>query len=281
MARSFVLGDAVPLLTLNEPDQFGKTRLALVSRNAQITRSRTRHDRACIRTIHRVLNTTRTGIYGMKAAHFWCNENAVVGVEMARISNGRQRHERRCVMASTPQRQDSNWSTVGQADFGDSEWSDNGRSEISGTVAGSGAGGTAQMAKVLGWFSLGLGLTQLAAPRQVANMIGLPGDDNEQTIMRLIGLREIVSGVGILAQAKPTPWLWSRVGGDAMDLALLRSAMDVPEARKDRVTAATIAVMGITAADLFCSTKVITEPNGSTEALASKDDQVTAAAARA
>jgi hypothetical protein len=58
MARAFVLGDAVPPLTLTDPGQFGKTRLALVSRNAQITRSRTRHDSACIRTIHLVLNTT-------------------------------------------------------------------------------------------------------------------------------------------------------------------------------------------------------------------------------
>jgi uncharacterized membrane protein len=165
----------------------------------------------------------------MKAAHFLRSENAVVGVEMARISNGRQRHGRRCVMAA------------------------------------------------LGWFSLGLGLTQLIAPRQVANAIGLSGDDDEQTVMRLVGLREIVSGVGILAQAEPTPWLWSRVGGDAMDLALLRSAMDVPEARKDRVTAATIAVLGITAADLFCSTNMTAEPNGSTEAVDGHDVKVTAA----
>jgi len=39
-------------------------------------------------------------------------------------------------------------------------------------------------------------------PGQVANVIGSPGDDHKQTDMRLIGLREIVSGVEILAQAK-------------------------------------------------------------------------------
>jgi len=133
------------------------------------------------------------------------------------------------------------------------------------------------MSKALGWFSLGLGLTQLVAPRQVANAIGLPGDENEQAVMRLVGLREIVSGVGILAQAEPTPWLWSRVGGDAMDLALLRSAMDSPEARKDRVTAATVAVLGITAADLLCSTKLTAEPNGSIKAETGNDVRATAA----
>lgn len=185
-------------------------------------------------------------------------------------------------MAATPQRQYSNWGAAGRADlddraWSDREWSQNGRSGANGVSPGSGAGDVAQMAKALGWFSLGLGLAQLAAPRQVANLIGLPGDDDEQTVMRLVGLREIVSGLGILAQAEPTPWLWTRVGGDAMDLALLRSAMSSPSARKDRVTAATLAVLGITAADLLCSTKLTAEPNGSTEAMAGNDVQVTAA----
>src|SRR5215216_3828329 len=95
-----------------------------------------------------------------------------------------------------------------------------------------------RLARALGWFSLGLGFAQLAAPRQVANLIGLPGDEGDQRLMRLVGAREIASGFGILAQAKPTPWLWSRVGGDAMDLALLKSAMESPRADRDRVATA-------------------------------------------
>jgi uncharacterized membrane protein len=135
----------------------------------------------------------------------------------------------------------------------------------------------AQMAKGLGWFSLGLGLAQLIAPRQVANMIGLPGDDDEQTILRLIGLREIASGLGILAQADPTPWVWSRVAGDGMDLALLYSAMNSARANKDRVAAATMAVVGITGADLLCSVNLTAAPNDQSGATDTNDVPVTAA----
>ncbi len=180
-------------------------------------------------------------------------------------------------MAATTTRQDSSWGTAGRADFGSREWSENGGSGTNGASAGLETGDVAQIAKALGWFSVGLGLAQLAIPRQVANLIGLPGDEDDQKVMRVVGLREIASGLGILAQAKPTPWLWSRVGGDAMDLALLRSAMDSPWARKDRVTAATLAVLGITAADLLCSTKLTAEPNEPYEAGANDDVHVTAA----
>src|SRR6187401_1002787 len=111
-------------------------------------------------------------------------------------------------MVATPTRQDSSWSAAGRADFNVREWSEDGASGTNGASPGLGAGDVAQMAKALGWFSLGLGLAQLAVPRQVANLIGLPGDEDDQKVMRLVGAREIASGFGILAQAKPTPWLW-------------------------------------------------------------------------
>src|SRR4051794_32643698 len=75
------------------------------------------------------------------------------------------------------------------------------------------------VARALGWFSLGLGTAQIAAPRAVQRLVGLPGD--RRAVMRLIGAREIASGVGILAQQRRAPWLWSRVAGDAIDLTLL------------------------------------------------------------
>src|SRR5690349_17961012 len=180
-------------------------------------------------------------------------------------------------MAATPQRHDSNERSASRAAFDDRAWFDSRQSGIRGVVAGFGPSDMTQMVKALGWFSLGLGLTQLIAPRQVAQMIGLPGDDDEQTILRLIGLREIVSGVGILAQAEPTPWLWSRVGGDAMDLALLYAAMNSPRASKDRVTAATIAVLGITAADLLGSLNLTAAPHDASGATVTNDVLVTAA----
>src|SRR5215207_8792306 len=64
-----------------------------------------------------------------------------------------------------------------------------------------------RLARALGWFSLGLGFAQIAAPGKVAQLIGV--DDNDETIavMRVLGVREIASGLGILTQLKPALWL--------------------------------------------------------------------------
>jgi uncharacterized membrane protein len=180
-------------------------------------------------------------------------------------------------VVTKPARQDGTSSTRGSDGFGRREWSGNGTNGTNGDAPGPGAGNIEPLARALGWFSLGLGFAQLAAPRQVANLIGLPGDEDDQKVMRLVGAREIASGFGILAQAKPTPWLWSRVGGDAMDLALLKSAMESPRSDRDRVATATMAVLGITAADLLCSTKMSAEPNAPYEAMQARDVHATAA----
>jgi hypothetical protein len=94
-----------------------------------------------------------------------------------------------------------------------------------------------RLARALGWFSLGLGFAQIAAPGKVAQMVGVEDDDETIAVMRVLGVREIASGLGILTQPKPLPWLWARVGGDAMDLALLRRALSSPRADHDRVPA--------------------------------------------
>lgn len=78
-----------------------------------------------------------------------------------------------------------------------------------------------RLARGLGWFSLALGLTETLAPRAVARAIGVR--DRRLTLMAL-GAREIASGIGILSGSKTTPWVWARVGGDLMDLALLGMA---------------------------------------------------------
>jgi uncharacterized membrane protein len=110
-------------------------------------------------------------------------------------------------------------------------------------------GDPVQRARGLGWFSLGLGLAQLAAPRRVSRLIGVPDDDTTRNTMFAIGLREIASGIGILASDRPAAPVWSRVGGDVMDLALLRRAMSSHRAEKNRLAAATAAVVGVTLLD--------------------------------
>jgi hypothetical protein len=103
-----------------------------------------------------------------------------------------------------------------------------------------------RVSRGLGWFSIGLGLAEIAAPRQLASVAGLP---DRPLLLRMLGLREIGSGLGILSQRDRAPWLWSRVAGDAMDLALLGAALRSPKSSRARVGGATAAVIAVTAVD--------------------------------
>jgi len=108
-----------------------------------------------------------------------------------------------------------------------------------------------RLAKGLGWFSIGLGLAELLAPRAIANISGV---SNKHTgLIRLYGLREISSGITIFAQRKPTEGVWSRVVGDALDLTSLGIAATNPEAKLGRVAFATANVLAVTALDVMCA----------------------------
>jgi uncharacterized membrane protein len=116
-----------------------------------------------------------------------------------------------------------------------------------------------KIARGLGWFSIGLGLAQIAAPRALTRLIGVRGDFNG--LLRILGAREIASGIGILAprrsDASPNAfWMWSRVGGGAMNLALLGAASRLKKSNRGRIAMATAAVAGVTALDAICSQRL-------------------------
>jgi uncharacterized membrane protein len=103
----------------------------------------------------------------------------------------------------------------------------------------------------MGWFGVGLGLAELIAPRRVARMIGAPpGHDG---LIRVMGLREIASGVGILGERKPATAMWSRVAGDALDLALLGAAFASSRSNRGRLAASTVSVLGATMMDVIAA----------------------------
>jgi len=106
-----------------------------------------------------------------------------------------------------------------------------------------------RLAKALGWFSIGLGVTEIVAPGILARLIGTRKRPNT---MRLMGVREVAAGIGILAARRPGPWLWARVAGDAVDLASLASAVGSSRART-RLGATIGAVAGVTALDAICA----------------------------
>jgi uncharacterized membrane protein len=108
-----------------------------------------------------------------------------------------------------------------------------------------------QLARFLGWFSIGLGLVQLAGTGRFARFIGVKDNGIAPMAVRAVGLREIASGLGILASSRPSPWLWARVAGDVKDLALLASALRSEDNRRGRVAAAMVAVVGVAGLDLL------------------------------
>jgi uncharacterized membrane protein len=116
--------------------------------------------------------------------------------------------------------------------------------------------GSESLATALGWFSIGLGLAELTAPRKMARLIGAPDSGNVPSLMRAYGMRELAAGVGILTQPRPAGWMWSRVAGDLMDLATLGSTMASSEADRARMSTATVAVLGVTALDVMCAQKL-------------------------
>jgi hypothetical protein len=67
------------------------------------------------------------------------------------------------------------------------------------------------------------------------------------------GVREIATGIGILASKDPTPWIWGRVAGDGLDLATLATALEGNNPKKGNVGIAMVAVAGVTALDVYCA----------------------------
>lgn len=104
------------------------------------------------------------------------------------------------------------------------------------------------LATGLAWFSIGLGAMEVFATESLCDYLGM--EDQEQ-VVRLMGLREIASGIGILSQRRPTGWIAGRIAGDALDLALLVSALD-HNRKRHRVVGAIGAVLGVMALDALC-----------------------------
>ena len=78
-------------------------------------------------------------------------------------------------------------------------------------------------AHCLGWTSIAIGLTEILAPKQLEKTMGV-GNGQVTGILRVLGVREIMHGIDILAHKDPTPGVWSRVFGDLLDGVLLGAA---------------------------------------------------------
>lgn len=120
-----------------------------------------------------------------------------------------------------------------------------------------------QLASGLGWFSIGLGLAEVLAPGPMARLIGVSDSNKTRQLLRAYGVREITAGLGLLTRPRPAGWMWSRVAGDALDLATLVSSMSEGHGDRARTAAATAAVVGVTILDVIGGMKLSTPPPSS------------------
>jgi len=113
-----------------------------------------------------------------------------------------------------------------------------------------------KVATGLGWFSIALGLVELFATRTLTQALGMRGSE---PLVRLYGLREISTGIGILISSDPTPWIWGRVAGDALDIGTLAAHLNDENPKEGNVGIALGNVVGVTALDIYCAQKLSCE----------------------
>ena len=118
-----------------------------------------------------------------------------------------------------------------------------------GESAWTGATNGVSLASFLGWFSIGVGALELLAPAATARMIGIRPTGKSTAVLRSMGVREIATGAGILANPTSKEWVGMRIGGDLLDLAMLGAAVANAE-RPGRTLLAAAAVLGVSALDV-------------------------------
>ena len=103
----------------------------------------------------------------------------------------------------------------------------------------------------LGWFSIGLGLAEIAAPGRLSRMLGVEGGTAQKTIFAF-GLRELLAGGALLRAPAVSTNVWNRVIGDAIDAGTLGLALRKSN-RKGAVVGALAFVGGAMIADVLAA----------------------------
>lgn len=109
-----------------------------------------------------------------------------------------------------------------------------------------------RLGRALGWFSLGLGLTELIAPRRVTRALGMEG---RKSLVRAYGAREIGAGIMSLSTERSLG-LWGRVAGDALDIATVMGAWRSNNPRRNNVQLALVMLAGVALIDLVAAQAV-------------------------
>ena len=117
----------------------------------------------------------------------------------------------------------------------------------------------AEATRGLGWASVGIGLAEIVAPGPVQTLLGLEDRPQHRGILRVLGIRELMHGFGILTAKHPNQQMqagiWSRVAGDTLDTVLLGVAATRTK-QPGRFAAVAASVMMIGCLDLLSAVRL-------------------------
>src|ERR1700712_2503183 len=115
-------------------------------------------------------------------------------------------------------------------------------------------GAVDQLARALGWFSIGLGAIELFAPRAFTRTLGAEGNEG---LVRLYGAREIASGFLTLSLEK-NAGLWGRLAGDGLDILTVASTLRPSNPKRGNVGLALLMLASVTVLDLVAAQGTMT-----------------------
>jgi hypothetical protein len=116
-----------------------------------------------------------------------------------------------------------------------------------------------RLSRGLGWWSVGLGLTELTLSERFCQRLGFRG---RMELVRAHGVREVLKGVGLLSQRDPRPWLWGRLAGDALDLCVMGVTLRRPEVPFGWRLATSLVAVGLTLMDALAVRELRTKQRG-------------------
>ncbi len=110
--------------------------------------------------------------------------------------------------------------------------------------------GIYKLARVLGYFSVFLGLVELIWADALAIHLGL---SRFEWLLRAYGAREVLTGLVTLVSRDPTIGIWLRVIGDALDGGTLGWGYMRDPFRWMGIAVALLAVTPVIIADIYCA----------------------------
>ncbi len=82
--------------------------------------------------------------------------------------------------------------------------------------------------RALGFASIGLGAAEVLAPRWIDRKLGLR---EHPVVTRVVGVRDVISGIGTVAHPASAAWGFARLAGDALRAGLLGASVKASRRR--------------------------------------------------